>query len=605
MDIDVGKIDRIKIWHDNSNLGAALFLESIIIYKKYSTCYTISNIYNQRLQHVSKAIYRQASDPMKKNLIGRTHSNDDDNVSIDRQSIKSNDSAKNRSILRGLAVYHKSNSRKKVTWDEQSISSHDDLFSIDSQRAKLMQSIEEGKSHKKDSLSHLSHPTNHDIYWISSHNYIDNNWKINSIEESNLFDFDSSIRSLLLSDRSIVRNNIKSSINENDDEIYECQVNAWLKKDEPNDKVEISLTPKLIHKSSLSSDVHHSSKRTHVIPYNTSLDIQHKQSNNQEQSIYPSPYDVKPIEKTSRNSNLNNLRSSSSQLSNKSKQEVHHSQSLQENLNSSSRSNATLKMQNESPGIHSAIDKYPHSTSLTPHLRSTRHTNDSINRLGNEQELLARITMNEPLHQTKLAHNQHLNSPLDRSLSMNSEKLPSEKSNRMIPPLTRITDERLHSPRSTTTFSSRNLKSSHDFNDQIISQSAEEELLKRITHQSSYRSQASTLSSSSLTTRAKLASNTDTSTNPLINKRETLLKMPIEQPVYSRSTMPSPSSFTRLSKSSSSHDEPIGSSSKISTESILRSKPSLRHSNQDVSLQKSISSKYLNLINNHLYFYIY
>jgi hypothetical protein len=35
MDIDVGKIDRIKIWHDNSKIGSAWFLDTVIIRKKH------------------------------------------------------------------------------------------------------------------------------------------------------------------------------------------------------------------------------------------------------------------------------------------------------------------------------------------------------------------------------------------------------------------------------------------------------------------------------------------------------------------------------------------------------------------------------------------
>ena len=80
MDIDVGEIDRIKIWHDNSGAGSAWFLDSVIIRKKHSTCHTITNIYIQRLEEISKALYRQVREQIKKNSKVRYIFNNEDKL---------------------------------------------------------------------------------------------------------------------------------------------------------------------------------------------------------------------------------------------------------------------------------------------------------------------------------------------------------------------------------------------------------------------------------------------------------------------------------------------------------------------------------------------
>lgn len=205
MDIDVGKIDRIKIWHDNTGAGSAWFLDSVTIRKKYSTCSMISNIYIQRLEQISQVFYRQ-------------NSNDDH--------------GNNRSILRSPIMSDRISLQKKVTWDEHSIGSQDDLFSKDSAHL----------STTKQSTGHFEHRA----HWISSHSLTyDHQWQIQSIEETNSFDLDQSTRALLLSDRS----KVKSS----NDEIYEFQANRWLAKDKEDGKTEVSLTGKLTHQSSNST----------------------------------------------------------------------------------------------------------------------------------------------------------------------------------------------------------------------------------------------------------------------------------------------------------------------------------------------------------------
>ncbi|CAF3634455.1 unnamed protein product [Rotaria socialis] len=645
MDIDIGIIDRIKIWHENSSLGAAWFLESVIIRKKYSTCHIISNVYLQRIEHLCRYFYRQASEPTKKDpVVRRNLRNDEDHGSISHQSLKpkyshmngSNNRLENsRSILRSPTVYDKVNFRKKVSWDEQSIGSQDDAHSIDSQRMKPMQTIDEQQSYKRDSFSQeLNNQTNHEILWISSHNFADNKWKIKSIEETNSFNLDSSTRTLLRSDRLLIDSSIQKSANEDQDEIYEFQANFWLKKDKPNDKLEAYLTPQSIHQSSLTSaDVNIDSKKKHRILSHVHSDAQHQKFENQEQSKFASPNNLKTVENFPKSSSSHNLRLLSSQLPNASKTPLGHSKSFQENLNSPAHLDTTLRKQDESPRTHSAADK-PAQLPLTPRLKSLRNSNDFTNPLNSEEELLARITTNEQSHHPRstehslLSSNQHSKFRLDRVAPIISEQSSSmkllnqprsstehlkssQKTNLLIPisanaqnPLPKTSHDSPNYSRPTTTaksLSSRTLTSLNDINDcQPSSRTTEEELLKRITNQSSYRSQQSTNSLSPLTPRAKSTSNIDNLTSSSMTKREALLKMPVQSLAYSRSTMPSLLSSSLLSKSlSSSSSSPssqfnndFGSSlSRTSTEPTLRSKPPMRL-NPDTILQKPMNSEY-------------
>lgn len=212
MDIDVGKIDRIQIWHDNTGTGSAWFLDSVTVRKNSSM---VSNIYIQRLEHISHVLYRQNS---------KLIDHHDDHGS--RESL-----GNNRSILRSPIMSDRISLQKKVTWDEQSIGSQDDFISNDSQRLKK-------NKHAVGITDHFEHQA----YWISSHSFTNNNqWQIKSIEETNSFDIDQSTRALLLSDRSMV----KSS----DDEIYDFQANRWLATDKDDGKTEIFLIPKSVSSS--------------------------------------------------------------------------------------------------------------------------------------------------------------------------------------------------------------------------------------------------------------------------------------------------------------------------------------------------------------------
>ncbi|CAF4210503.1 unnamed protein product [Rotaria sp. Silwood2] len=649
MDIDIGKIDRIKIWHDNSNIGSAWFLESIIIRKKYSTCYTISNIYIQRVEQISNALYRQVYKNMNINSNVRTTSskNEDEHISIDRQSFKLKNSDNNglndrlgssRSILRSPTIYDKINLRKKVTWDEQSIGSQDDLFSIDSQRLKTMQPIDEQQHNKNNSFYYESNHIDHEIYWISSHNYMDNKWKIKSIEEINSFDFDSSIRSLLLSDRLIINNNMKTHVDENNDEIYEFQANCWLGKDKQDGKLDIYLTPKSIHKSSLSSDVNIDLKKKHIIQSNIRSDTQSKKydnEDNKQESKYSSPYNLGPIEKSSRNLNLHNLRLSSSHLPNTSKTQLPNSHTFQENINPSSRLNTTLKTNDELLRINSSIDKFPpQSSSLTQHLKSPRNINDFTYPLTSEQELLTRITSSEPSHhprptttpllslsqRSKLPFNTNdrtapitseqsssikiLNQPPSHPRSSSTALLSSNENIKLLhnkhhltkplsnaqSSLTRISHEQPNFSRPTATSllsSNQSLKLLYGNNDSLSPIPNEQQLLKRLTDESPYRSQSPTTSLSLLTPRAKLARNI---TNSLTNERETLLNISVKPPINPRLTSPSLLSSSHLPKSSQLNNKSVNSLTGTSIESTLGSKSSIR-SNPDMSLKKSINSR--------------
>ncbi|CAF4368223.1 unnamed protein product, partial [Rotaria sordida] len=133
------------------------------------------------------------------------------------------------------------------------------------------------------------------------------------------------------------------------------------------------------------------------------------------------------------------------------------------------------------------------------------------------------------------------------------------------------------------------LKSLHINNDFPSPIPNEEELLKRITDDSPYRSQSPTTSLSSLTPRTKLTRQTNNNpTNSLMNKRERLLNISVEPPVKSRSTTPSLLSFNHLPNSSQSNNQSVSSITKTSIESTLGSK-SAKNSNPDISLKKSIN----------------
>ena len=68
MDIDIGKIEQIKVWHENLDFDSGWFLDFVIIRKKYSTGHTVSKIYVQRLKLISQVLYHQIHDHIKKNL---------------------------------------------------------------------------------------------------------------------------------------------------------------------------------------------------------------------------------------------------------------------------------------------------------------------------------------------------------------------------------------------------------------------------------------------------------------------------------------------------------------------------------------------------------
>ncbi|UJR15205.1 hypothetical protein I4U23_002164 [Adineta vaga] len=239
MDIDVGDINRIKIWHDNTKPGAGWFLDTVIIRKKHSTCRPISNSFIQRVTQISKVLYREAREQMKKNYNVRS------------SSLKENDP---RSSDR------KSTSLKRVTFDKDSIGSQDERFDYDTQRQKNKQTSIDSKRHK-DQLSNesISGHFDHRATWISSHTFTNNRWQIKSIEEQKSFNIDQSVRSSLLSDRLAIDSKIKTSTHDRDDDVYEFTANRWLAKDEHDGKLEVSLSPKA---KQLSTDTKNESKST-------------------------------------------------------------------------------------------------------------------------------------------------------------------------------------------------------------------------------------------------------------------------------------------------------------------------------------------------------
>ncbi|CAF3802035.1 unnamed protein product [Rotaria sp. Silwood1] len=305
MDIDVGTIDRIKIWHDNTGIGSAWLLDSITIRKKHSTCRPITNIYIQRLEKISEILYRQSYEQLKKDYNLRLPSTkDNEERSIDRRYSKStelDDLVNNRSILRSPITYDKTNLQKKVRWDEQSIGSQDEPLIIDTQQMKNKQKIKRDSSSERIETGHFEHQA----YWISSHNYINNTWKINSIEELNKFDFDEKTRLLLLSDRLAINTKIKTSINEKDDDIYEFEAKCWL-SNEKGKKLEIYLNPKSIKlstietKSKLLDQKKTDIEKQNIISTKKSSSSYQYDKSNDENLKHSLKFDLGPLEKSPR-----------------------------------------------------------------------------------------------------------------------------------------------------------------------------------------------------------------------------------------------------------------------------------------------------------------
>ncbi|CAF4986984.1 unnamed protein product, partial [Rotaria socialis] len=79
--------------------------------------------------------------------------------------------------------------------------------------------------------------------------------------------------------------------------------------DKPNDKLEAYLTPQSIHQSSLTSaDVNIDSKKKHRILSHVYSDAQHQKFENQEQSKFASPNNLKTVENFPKSSSSHNLR---------------------------------------------------------------------------------------------------------------------------------------------------------------------------------------------------------------------------------------------------------------------------------------------------------
>jgi hypothetical protein len=556
MDIDIGKIDQIKIWHDNSGPGSAWFLDSVIIRKKYSTCQIISNIYIQRLEEISKVLYRQIRQQIKKNSTRHTSSiNGDEHRSTDRHRFKSNDYDDNnsrdhlgssRGILRSPTMYDKTSLQKKVRWDEQSIGSQDDTLSMNSQRTTTMQTIAQKKHRKDDSFPHESNHFDHQAYWISSHNYVENKWKINSIEEINSFDFDQSTRTLLLSDRLAANNKLKATIQENDDEIYEFQANRWLAKDKEDGKLEVYLTSKLIHKSSTVSDTSIDSKKKHITSTNLRFDDQRQryaeEEENLKESKRSSPYDPGLIERSPKGLTPHDLRLSSSRLPNTSKIQPNNLHASQRNIDPSSRSNITLKKQEESLKLNSSIDKLPSSSSLAQRSKSHRTINDLTDSLSSERELLARIAGEPSYHSRSTANS--LISPSQRAQSPRNinERESLAKISSEPPNYSRL-------PAASTSLSNQYLKSPRSINNLITPIPSEREPLTKISDQPPRYPRSPTGSLLSTDQNIKSSRSNNDRTTPLINTRDSLTKVSREPPNYPRSAAISMSSSNQSLKS--------------------------------------------------------
>ncbi|CAF0903962.1 unnamed protein product [Adineta steineri] len=381
MDLDVGKIDRIKIWHDNSGVGAAWLLDNVTVRKKYSTSRSITNIFIQRLEQISTVLYYQILKQVQKSHSVRTS---------DRKSEHSNDDLdNNRSILRKNSLH------KKVTWDENSIGSQEDFISNDKTRMKSKQTTVEQKSKKDDLLApNEAGHFDHQAYWISSHSYIDKKWQIKSIEEQNSFNLEQSIRSLLLSDRSTISSKIKTPINERDDDIYEFEAKRWLAKDKNDGKTEVYLTPKSIQ---LSTHTNTEMKTKPKSLADTLNDTQKKQFTSSSKSSSELRYEEEHSKRSSQH-DLGSLQKSPRSLTSLDRPPQDTTKTKIDQSHELKRSSSTLKRQEEP-----FIDKYQRPSSPNQHAKSPRDHHDRIIPSASERELLARVSGEPPYHSRSAA----------------------------------------------------------------------------------------------------------------------------------------------------------------------------------------------------------
>lgn len=227
----MGPIERIKLWPDPSKSGPPpTHLESIIITKKYSLSERVAEIYKERLEQISRVLYRRINGKTSHERLGS-----------------------GRSILRSPSVSEKGSFPKKVTWDEQSLTSQDDSIPFEQQwRTRSMNTNEEE-----------NHAIEDQLYWLSSHNYLDQQWTIRSIEESHSFEMDSSTRSRLLSDRLTTKTAAAQSMK---DEIYSFDPSHSLTKDK---SMEWLLTPSVPNERKMRTEQNIPSPR--LLPHSKSL----------------------------------------------------------------------------------------------------------------------------------------------------------------------------------------------------------------------------------------------------------------------------------------------------------------------------------------------
>ncbi|CAF0764579.1 unnamed protein product [Adineta steineri] len=572
MDLDVGKIDRIKIWHDNSGVGAAWLLDNVTVRKKYSTSRSITNIFIQRLEQISNVLYYQIRKQVQKNHSVRTS---------DRKSEHSNDDLdNNRSILRKNSLH------KKVTWDENSIGSQEDLIANDKTRMKSKQTTVEQKSKKDDLLApneagHFEHQT----YWISSHSYTDKKWQIKSIEEQNSFNLEQSIRSLLLSDRSTISSKIKTPINERDDDIYEFEAKRWLAKDKNDGKTEVYLTPKSIQLSThtntemktkpkpLADTLNDTQKKHFTSSSKSSSELRYEE----EHSKRSTQHDLGSLQKSPRS-----LTSLDRPPSDTTKTKIDQSHELK-------RSSSTLKRQEEP-----FIDKYQRPSSPNQHTKSPRDHHDPIIPSASERELLARVSGEPPYHSRSAAtslldtrssdlYNQRSKSPRlnnepaspltsnrdqsarkpselphhsrpaatslidtrssdlynqhSRSPRLNTDLTSPLTSNRDVP--SRMSTESLHHPRSSD-LHSQHSKPPRDNRDRVTPSSSERELLARITGEPPHHSRSAatsvldTRSSDLYNQYSRSPRSNNEPASPLTSNRDVSARKPSELPHHSR-----------------------------------------------------------------------
>lgn len=199
MDIDIGRIKKIEIGHDNTGPGAGWYLETVTIRKKISNCREIGESFIRQTEEWSEILQDRISESSEKGL-----------ARDDRP-------ASSRSILRSPTDSARSASQKRVSWNKEE--------------------TENAKSSRKS----------HQVRWISSYQFVDEKLTYRAADASR-------------EDEYSTKKSVKISTNgDPDDEIYQFKADRWLADDENDKRLSVILTPESIKTEQRKTPVNRSS----------------------------------------------------------------------------------------------------------------------------------------------------------------------------------------------------------------------------------------------------------------------------------------------------------------------------------------------------------